>query len=503
MQSRSLIRCTPEEAGISSTQMLHCLKALSHEKTIMNGFMAARHGKVFAECWWAPYAPDLLHSNHSFGKSYTATAIGIAVKEGRLSLDEKMTDIFSSEIRERKIRLSNKIKKITVEHVLTMTNGMAYMPDMDGDFIGNYFRTPVEYEPGTRFSYNSTGSCMLGAIILKKTGMNLKEYLTTRLFNEIGIDADRFVWLKFPNGIDAEPGTFATTEDNLRLAMLYSQGGRWDGKQIIPEDFIKNALSKKIGTEYAPEQKDGKCGYGYQLWCCSYPGVYRFDGGQGQYGLIWPEKDLVVSIHEGGVVPYGPQKTLDIVYDMLFDHISDSPLPNNADAYNTLMDFEKGLSLPADQPSTIVTNSFDGTYHISAGELDPWFAVASPNMYDLFRIFRNRQLDLPIISFEIKTTGNEVCLDLDGGHFIIARTDGRLVLNQTSSPYPELGAYAATADFKNDQELSIHIRWLNGWFETILRFFRSEMGLEIRISKSRLNDEDPWLTTHASAEKAV
>ncbi len=83
----------------------------------------------------------------------------------------------------------------------------------------------MAYEPGTYFTYNSSGSCMLGVIILKRTGRNMKDYLTDRLFNKIGVDPEHFVWLKFPNEIDAEPGTFARTEDNLRLAMLYVHGG--------------------------------------------------------------------------------------------------------------------------------------------------------------------------------------------------------------------------------------------------------------------------------------
>ena len=82
MNPSPLPRCTPESVGVLSRAVLDCLRALCHEQTTMNGFMAARHGKVFAECWWAPYGPDLVHCNHSFGKSYTATAIGIAAGEG-------------------------------------------------------------------------------------------------------------------------------------------------------------------------------------------------------------------------------------------------------------------------------------------------------------------------------------------------------------------------------------------------------------------------------------
>ena len=236
---KALERITPEEAGISSRQVKKCIEELMHETTQMHGFMAARHGKVFAECWWAPFNSEMVHSNHSFGKSYTATAIGIAVTEKKLSLDEKMVDIFKDEIEERKICVPELTKKITVRHVLSMTNGHAANPSIEGDWIANYFTAAIEYEPGTRFLYNTSGACMLAAVVKKKTGENVKDYLTPRLFEKIGINAERFVWLKWPNGIDAEPATFATTEDNLRLAILYMNNGRWNDEQIVSEECIR------------------------------------------------------------------------------------------------------------------------------------------------------------------------------------------------------------------------------------------------------------------------
>ena len=324
-----LERISPECAGISSGQVETCIRRLMHGRTNMNGFMAARNGKVFAETWWHPYGPRLVHSNHSFGKSYTATAIGIALKEKKLSLEERMVDLFSGEIAERGIHVTDFMQRVTIRHVLTMSSGHEKHPPVTQDWIGDYFRTPVVYEPGTRFLYNSSGSFLLGAVLLKKTGENLKEYLTPRLFEKIGIDGERFVWLKFGNGIDAEPGTFATTEDNLRLAMLYCNMGNWRGEQILDPDFVKDALSVQTPNPDAPEQRDGRCGYGYQLWACSRPGVYRFDGGQGQYGIIWPKKGVVVSIHEGAMMPYGPQETLDTVYECLLDHVQDDPIPED------------------------------------------------------------------------------------------------------------------------------------------------------------------------------
>lgn len=501
--AQMLPRCTPEEIGIPSAQVEACIRALSHDLTTMNGFMAARHGKVFSECWWAPYRPEMPHSNHSFGKTYTATAIGIAMGEGLVSLDEKMTDLFAEEIRDRKICVPEGVEKITVEHVLTMTNGMAYHPDMRGDFVANYLSTPLAYEPGTHFTYNSTGSCMLGAIILKRTGKNLKEYLTPRLFQKIGIDPDNFVWKQFRGtGIDAEPGTFSTTENNLRLAMCYLQGGKWNGEQVIPESYVRSALKVHTSTAHAPEQKDGLCGYGYQLWACSIPGVFRFDGGQGQYGILWPEKDLVISLHEGALGPLGPQKTLDVIYDTLFSHIADSPLPPNPEAVTALRSAEASASIGADPATESMPDStFSGSYTVTEGMFDPWLSASPPGNGDLFTMFRTPEKDVPIQSFSLAFGSEECVLTLDTGAALLARWNGHLEAHYVESPFDRLGDYAASARYTENGELILHFHWLNGWFESILIFTKTQSGLHITTKKLRLNADDNYLVYEAEAEK--
>lgn len=496
-----LMRITPEKAGIGSEQMVLLLKRLMHRHTQMNGFMAARDGKVFAECWWKPYGPDLVHSNHSMGKSYTCTAIGIAEQEGILCLDEKVTDIFREEIEKAGIVPEEKMKKITIRHVLTMTNGMAVHPKMNEDWICEYFRTPVDYLPGTRFLYNSSGSCLLGAILYKKTGMGLKEYLTPRLFEKIGIDADRFIWLDFPDKIDAEPGTFATTEDNLRLGMLYCGYGKWQGEQILSERFVREALSVQTDTSYAPEQKDGKCGYGYQLWACSRPGVYRFDGGQGQFGILWPEKKLVVSIHEGAMMPYGPQATLDAVYECLFDVIGEEALEENREAYGYFRSFAESLAMPEDLPDEIPRHEdLTGRYSMISGEIDPWMCVAPPGKGDFFKLFREKERDLPVREFAIAEEEDSYVFGF-GEHQIRAYKDGKWRIRKIRNVLEGLDDYCATARFINGYTLEITIHWMESWTVTQLRFEKLAGYLYTKTMHLRLNEEDNWLVRSGTARR--
>ena len=487
-EANKMPRCTPEEVGFSSARVEACLRALYHPETSMHGFMAARHGKVFAEGWWTPFAPDLPHSNHSFGKSYTATAVGIAAGEGLISLDEKMTDIFAEEIAARDIRIEDpRMKRITVRHVLSMTGGMKTMSSIIGDWIGAYFRSEMAYEPGERFYYNSAGSCMLGAIVEKRTGRGLKEYLKEKLFDPIGMDSERFIWLKFQDGTYAEPGTFTTTENNLRLAMLYTQGGRWNGRQIVPEQFIREALSVQVDTSYAPEQRDGQCGYGYQLWACSIPGVFRFDGGQGQYGIIWPEKDLAIAIHEGAWAHTGPQHTLDALYDNLLRYIADTPLPADPEAHNRLLEAEAELKFPEDAANTLPLNpALAGSYTVEDGDAEPWFSVSPPGAYDFFIAFRDPAVPARLSRLSLELREDTCELTINKKTRFSARWDGKLERGfAEGTVFPALGAYSATARFTAENRLEITIHWINGWFMTRL-FLILEEPDRLRIESDKL-----------------
>ena len=365
-----LERITPEQAGISGEKVKDCIQKLMHDKTQMHGFMAARDGKVFAEGWWTPYGPERIHCNHSLGKSYTAAAIGILYTQRKLKLEERVVDLFADELRQYGIEPDENMKKLTVYHVLTMTNGMARHPIMDADWLKNYLAEPVVAEPGTEFLYNSSGSCLLGAIVKKKTGKGMREFLKEFLFDKIGIDGERFQIFRFPDGYDAEPGTASVTEDNLRLAILFMNYGNWNGEQIIAEDWMHMAMSYQISTEPNGGTEDYRHGYGFQLWNSAIPGVYRFDGGQGQYGLIWPERKIAVAIHEGAVMPEGPQITLDVLYEYLLNEMQNEPLPEDPQADAALLEFERNLKVPEQEANTLYvpTECFSGSYAVVSGD---------------------------------------------------------------------------------------------------------------------------------------
>lgn len=310
----SMIREVLRTVGIKSQDILHYIDTLEHSTTEMHGLMIMRHGKICTEGWWAPYAPNLCHGLQSHTKTYAATAVGIAYTQGILKLDERLIDIFPEESSEEP---SENLKKLKVRDVLCMGCGMDEMPRDSEHWIRDFLHIPVNHEPGTTFMYNSVGSTMLGAIVRKKTGKGLHEFLTENLFLKIGIDPSNLRWYCMADGMETGGGgLLATLEDNLRLMKLYADGGVWEGERILAEDYVKLAtsLQNESATESInnPEAFDNFLGYGFQIWMCKPEGVYRADGAMGQFTIVCPKQDMIISITETAVGAHWAQNTLDL-----------------------------------------------------------------------------------------------------------------------------------------------------------------------------------------------
>ena len=319
LNRKEFMRVTPESVGIDSGDIEWLLDQLESGFTEPHGLMIMRHGKICAEGWWNPYAPGIRHGLQSHSKTYVATAIGIAYTEGIVKLDERIIDIFPEYAPEQP---SENLKRLTVHDVLCMGCGMDEMPMATEHWIRDFLHTPVNHTPGTTYMYNSVGSSILSAIIVKKTGMSMHEYLKPRLYDKIGIFSDNHRWMKMPDGCEVGGGgLFATTEDNLRLMKLYADGGVWEGERILDDEYVKRAttLQNESATEAKnnPLAKDNFVGYGYQIWMCRPKGVYRADGAMGQFTIVVPDKDMIIAITENASGAHWAQKTLDVMWEFL------------------------------------------------------------------------------------------------------------------------------------------------------------------------------------------
>lgn len=367
-----LPRATPESQGITSLAVLQFIEALESQIHEVHSFMLLRHGKVVAEGWWLPYGNEQPHMLFSLSKSFTSTAVGLAVAEGHFSIDDPVLSFFPEEAPDDPSEL---LAAMRVRHLLSMSTGQAvdtwsYMVDRpDGNWIEGFLEVPVLHTPGTHFVYNTGATYMLSAIVQKTTGMKLIDYLQPRLFTPLGIKSAS--WQESPQGITAGGiGLSIKTEDIAKFGQLYLQRGMWQGKQILSEAWVEAATSSQMSNSDGV-QADWRQGYGYQFWRCRHE-AYRGDGVFGQYCIVMPEQDAVLAI-TSGIDVFEMQQPLDLVWEILLPAMRPGSLPNDAATKDALSEKLSSLSLmPVQgQATSPIGSQISGrTYVVDANELE-------------------------------------------------------------------------------------------------------------------------------------
>lgn len=292
-----LQRSTPEEQGVSSEAVAKVFQALDEGGYNVHSLMILRHGKVIAEHWWHPFRPEYSHAMYSSTKTFTAIAIGMAVDEGLLSIDEKVMDFFPDLLPET---LPEGLEELSVEHLLTMSAGHASTsyPGSGESQIRAFLATPYAHKPGTAFAYNITCSHVLSHILFRRSGLTLLEFLQPRLFDKLGIED--VVWEMDLDGKNmGNGGMHAKVSDLAKLGLFLSRGGNWNGEQLVSSEWVKSMTTPHIyqHPDRSPEENagdDGAQGYGYQTWMGRH-GSYRAIGGSNQLALVIPEADLVIA----------------------------------------------------------------------------------------------------------------------------------------------------------------------------------------------------------------
>jgi CubicO group peptidase (beta-lactamase class C family) len=290
----SFPRSTPEAQGVSPKAVLDFVEMLD-QVDAMHSLMIVRHGKVIAEGWWAPYDAQSRHELYSLSKSFTSTAVGMAVAEGKLSIDDEVLKFFPDDA---PANPSANLKAMRVRDLLTMSCGHQDEVPTAADKISAkaFLTNAVPHKPGTHFKYNTPATFMCSAIVQKLTGQTVAEYLQPRLFEPLGITQP--VWNTNWQGISLGGyGLSVRTEDIARFGQLYLQKGKWQDKQLVPKDWVEMATSKQVSNGSNPKS-DWDQGYGFQFWRCR-NGAYRGDGAFGQYCVVLPEQDAVIAITSG------------------------------------------------------------------------------------------------------------------------------------------------------------------------------------------------------------
>ena len=439
---QAFVRATPESQGISSNLFAALLRELDASKdTEMHHFMALRHGKVICECNFAPYPKGMWHITHSMCKSITGMAIGMLIEEEKLKLDENIYDIFPDHI-----NAFSKIFRpvITVENLLTMTSGITFNESgivSGNDWLGSFLNASVNGKPGTEFQYNSLNTYVLSAIVTKRTGETLNEYLTPRLFGPLGIT--KYYWETCPKGITKGGwGLFLCAEDMAKLGQLYLQRGKWNGQQLVSEYWIEISTARHLKTQ------NGTYGYGYQLWMEQRPGSFEYNGMLGQNVIIYPDMDMVLVTNAGNKEMFQDCIMLNIIrkYFPVNYHPADV-LPENPLSYSLLKrlcgELENGennnrsTSLRGGWKRNVVSRRKHSdkkySYRISA-------AVDRPSDHHSFmravsgRTYVMEQQNIGIAPLFVQVFHNnmtdgisEISFTYDAGNFCVSFTEGEVI----------------------------------------------------------------------------
>lgn len=511
---QAFVRATPESQGISSDLFAALLRELYASKdTEMHHFMALRHGKVICECNFAPYPKGMWHITHSMCKSITGMAIGMLIEEGKLKLDENIYDIFSDQI--------NALSKIfrpviTVENLLTMTSGVTFNESgivSGNDWLGSFLNASVNGKPGTEFQYNSLNTYVLSAIVTKRTGETLTEYLTPRLFGPLGIT--KYYWETCPKGITKGGwGLFLCAEDMAKLGQLYLQRGKWNGQQLVSEYWIEISTARHLKTQ------NDTYGYGYQLWMEQRPGSFEYNGMLGQNVIIYPDMDMVLVTNAGNKEMFQDCIMLNIIrkYFPVNYHPADV-LPENPLSYSLLKrlcgELENGennnrsTSLRRGWKRNVVSRRKHSdkkySYRISA-------AVDRPSDHHSFmravsgRTYVMEQQNIGIAPLFVQVFHNnmtdgisEISFTYDAGNFCVSFTEGEVIhklpvgfgkaADGCADLHGEHYLVATLGEFARDENdipvLKLEITFIE---ECVKRkahiFFHEDNGIEIRWNET-------------------
>ncbi|SDN53731.1 serine hydrolase domain-containing protein [Acetanaerobacterium elongatum] len=234
----------------------------------------------------------------SGSKAFTSMAVGIAAGEGRLGLSDKIIDYFPQY---RDIAAPG-AEQITVKDLLQMRVGhdkslfttLEESHEHKLDWAELFFHTPMAHEAGTAYLYDNGSSYMLSRVVEAVSGQNLREYLMPRFFAPLDIFNPQ--WHTCPGGHSLGAfGLFLNTEEFSRLGILLLNNGRWQDKQIVPEKYLRLAINDTVTTA-GFDDIENKQGYGYQLWRCTVKDAYRADGKYGQYSIVLPDRQAVVTV---------------------------------------------------------------------------------------------------------------------------------------------------------------------------------------------------------------
>jgi CubicO group peptidase (beta-lactamase class C family) len=475
-----LPRSTPEQQGVSSQAIIDFLDSAVRNKNEFHGFMFVRHGKVIAEGWWSPYRPELKHTLYSLSKSFTATAVGLAIKQRKLKLSDKVVSFFPDFVPDT---VSQFMRDMTVKDLLSMSVGQEPDPTVkvatDSNWVRAFYSVPVVHKPGSQFLYNSAATYMLSAIVTKVTGQKVIDYLTPRLFQPLGIEnAD---WETDPSGNNTGGwGLRIKTEDIAKFGQLFLQEGKWKGRRVLPKKWVKEASTVKIiqHPDLPKEKRDSsdwEQGYCYQMWR-SKNNSYRGDGAFGQFCLIMPDQDAVIAITSE--TP-DMQDELNAVWKFLLPAMKKKRLPDNDSLVQQMKLQLQSLSLPipGNSNSSELVSSIEGKEY-----------QMQPNEKNIQTVSFHFENDLCTIDIKTDTALHAISFGPRRWHLGETNRKGPYLVAKAQNNLNGLPPFKVAGEYnwRDDNKLELILRYIESpHTETIICYFdENKLKIELRSSIS-------------------
>lgn len=344
---------TPEEGGIPSSAILGFVEKLESKGLCMHSFLVIRNGKIAAEGYWKPFDVNRKHRMYSVSKSFVSVAIGLMEEEGLLSLDDRVVSFFPDKLPAEGVHPY--IEKMKIRDLLRMASAhekTTYKIMEIDDWLRTFFAVKPSHQPGAVFSYDTSASYTLAAIVERLSGMPILDYMRPRLLDPIGFSEDAY-FLKCPMGIShGGSGLICTSRDLAKFALTCMNEGRFGGEQLIPAKYIKAATSRQIDNNAANTYIEGQQGYGYQFWRCRNNGFACLGMGN-QVAICLPDKDFVLVTTADTQSDSGGHSTIfDALWDEIYPHISTEALPEDNAAYNELCEKIGSLAISVVEGST-------------------------------------------------------------------------------------------------------------------------------------------------------
>jgi CubicO group peptidase (beta-lactamase class C family) len=423
----ALPRTTPESRGLPSAAVLALVDRLEAEGLEPHSLMLLRHGHVLAEGWWAPYHRRGVQLVYSLSKSFTSCAVGLAVADGLVGLDDRLVDVFPDQAG----TAGPRVRGLRLHDVLSMSTGhvedtLDHLLGRD-DPVAAYLSLEPLAERGSWFVYDNGATFVAGAAVQRAAGSRLLDYLRPRLLDPIGVGPA--AWITASDGHDAGfSGLHVRTEAVAHLGQLLLDDGVWQGERILPEGWVARATSPLTDNSMHDGGVDWQQGYGYQFWRCRH-GAFRGDGAFGQFCLVLPDQQSVVAITAG---TEDMQAVLDAIWEELLPAYADAPLAADPAALAGLQQRLAAATLPVTASAPGATPTEDG----------PWRFTREDTGWEL---------DLTSVEVRRVGTGSWELVVQSGGEVTVPCADGSWPAMHTSdgsAPFVASGGWTAPGVFE-------------------------------------------------------